>query len=367
VEPDADERSLSSRLAGLASLCEAQAPESDRLARLTEPVARGLIDAGLFRIWIPRSCGGSELSLSAALRLYEAAAAIDGSVGWSVMIGAGGGLFAAYLEPAAAREIFAPRAAVIAGSGAPDGRAERVEGGYRVSGRWRYASGAHYASTFTANCVVTRAGQPELDAAGVALIRAMAFAPATVRILPAWQVSGMRGTGSHDFEVTDTFVPERHSFSVFTDAPIERGALYRLPFTVLTELPVTAVALGLAARILREFASLARLKPPGADPVGALRYAEMQAALGLVRTGIVELASRTWERAVSGVALSAQEQAAITGACVHAVAHLRRGAAELLALAGMTAIQSDHPLARAWRDLSALAAHASISPRALID
>ena len=113
--------------------------------------------------------------------------------------------------------LFGPPGALIAGSGAPDGRAERVAGGYRVTGRWRYASGAHYASTFTANCIVTRSGAPQLDASGAPLIRAMAFPPGAVRILPSWQVSGMRGTGSHDFEVADVFVPEHHSFSVFTD------------------------------------------------------------------------------------------------------------------------------------------------------
>ena len=173
----------------------------------------------------------------------------------------------------------------------------------------------------------------------------------------------MRGTGSHDFEVADTFVPEHHSFSVFTDVPIEPGPLYRLPFTVLTELPVTAVALGIAARVLREFAALVRTKPDG--PAAAMRYAEMQAALSLARAGIFELAARTWDRTLSGAPLTPEERAAITAACVQAVACLRRGAAELLALAGMAAIRNDEPLARAGRDLSALAAHASVSPRAL--
>jgi alkylation response protein AidB-like acyl-CoA dehydrogenase len=281
------------------------------------------------------------------------------------MIGAGGGLFAAYLEPGAAQEIFGPPAAVIAGSGAPDGRAERVPGGYRVSGHWRYASGAHYASTFTANCGVMRNGVPELDGTGAPLIRAMAFPAAAVRILPGWEVSGMRGTGSYDFEVTEIFVAERHSFSVFTDAPIETGSLYRLPFTVLTELPVTAVALGIAARILREFAALARLKAGVADSIAALRYSEMQAALTLARAGIFAVASRTWSCAASGASLAEEDRSALTVSCVEAVARLRRAAAELLALAGMTAIRIDHPFARACRDLSALAAHASVSPHAL--
>src|SRR5690606_333711 len=109
---------------------------------LPDEVVNLLVRHRLFRLWIPRRYDGLELTLPDALAVYERAAQIDGSLGWAVMIGAGGGLFAAYLEESAAREIFGPASAVIAGSGAPDGRAERAAGGYRVSGRWRYASGA---------------------------------------------------------------------------------------------------------------------------------------------------------------------------------------------------------------------------------
>src|SRR5690606_5347917 len=113
------------------------------------------------------------------------------------------------------------------GSGAPEGRAEEVAGGYRICGRWRYASGAHHASVFTASCIVTRGGEPVHDADERVLIRAMAFEPAQVRIIETWDTSGLRGTGSHNFEVRDAFVPQRCSFSVF-DVPREPGPIYRL-------------------------------------------------------------------------------------------------------------------------------------------
>src|SRR5438046_2687674 len=88
---------LRKALRELAPVVTAHARESERAAQLAQPVVRGLIEHGLFRIWIPRAYGGFELELAQALQLYESAAAIDGSFGWAVMIGAGGGLFAAYL------------------------------------------------------------------------------------------------------------------------------------------------------------------------------------------------------------------------------------------------------------------------------
>src|SRR5690606_40743219 len=118
----------------LRALIGDEALYADRFAALSERVTSRLIRHRLFRLWIPRCYDVLELALCDALTIYHAAARIDGSLGWAVMIGAGGGLFAAFLEPESAREIFGPEAAVIAGSGAPDGRAERVPGGYRARG-----------------------------------------------------------------------------------------------------------------------------------------------------------------------------------------------------------------------------------------
>jgi alkylation response protein AidB-like acyl-CoA dehydrogenase len=133
-----------------------QAAETDRRFTLTGDVIAALHRLELFRLWIPGRDNGFELPLPASLEVYEAAARIDGSVGWTLMIGAGGGLFGAYLPEDVAADVFSSADALIAGSGAPQGRAEKIANGYLVSGRWRYASGALHATAFTANCVVTR-------------------------------------------------------------------------------------------------------------------------------------------------------------------------------------------------------------------
>ena len=360
------------RLDELASIFRDSGAEGDRLARLPKYIVRALVQHGLFRLWIPKRCAGFELDLPEALQIYEAAARLDGSIGWAVMIGSGGGLFAAHLDASTASSIYARPEAVVAGSGAPDGRAQRERGGYRVSGCWHYASGAHYATAFTANCLVMDGGALVYGPDGKPLVRAMAFEPAQVAILPVWDPTGMRGTGSDDFEVRDAFVPENRSFSVFTDAPREQGPLYRVPFNVLTELPVTAVALGIARHALDAFASVAHVKKvPGegallmSDPVVQVTFGAAHAAWQLAKALLDSLAHKAWDAARASRALSPADLAEITGGCVLSVAKLRRAVGELLALAGMTAIQPESELARAWRDLQALAAHGSISPRHL--
>jgi alkylation response protein AidB-like acyl-CoA dehydrogenase len=306
--------------------------------------------------------------LSDALQIYEAAASIDGSLGWAVMIGTGGGLFAAYLPLLGAQELFAPPAALVAGSGAPTGTAARVPGGYRVRGSWRFASGAHYASVFTAACSITQEGAAVLDAAGKPLVRAMSIAPAQVRILDTWDPSGMRGTGSHDFEVEAAQVPEHHTFSVLTDAPREPGPLYRLPFTVLTELPVSAVGLGVARRALREFAKLPAAGPgrAGSATVSA-RFAHAQATLEQAAATVAGLAAQAWRTVSQGGRLDATQLARITAVCCLSQEQLRQAVSDLASVAGMRAIERRSGFSQAWRDLQALGAHGSLAPQRLVE
>jgi alkylation response protein AidB-like acyl-CoA dehydrogenase len=328
-----------------------------------------LIEHRLFRLWIPRRYDGLELDLPSTLRVYEEAAAIDGSLGWAVMIGCGGGLFAARFAAETAREIFASDDAVIAGSGASDGTAERVEGGYRVTGHWRYASGAHYATTFTANCVVTE-NDRAVQQQGRPWIRAMAFPASQVRIIDAWDTTGMRATGSHDFEVREVFVPERHSFSVSDGPPSEEGALYRVPFEVLTELPVTAVGIGILRHARAAFAALVRERLAAgrafADGGGVQRVHAMAHALWLQTSAAVQAAAlQAWQAACERRALTVTERAGISAVCIQAVGAMQKLTARMIAAAGMAGLERESALARAGRDLTALAAHASVAPGGL--
>lgn len=315
-----------------------------------------LLEQRLFRLWLPEDAGGDELDLMDSLALMEAASRIDGSYGWTVMIGSGGGLFGAIIQAPTAREMLSPRQAVIAGSGAPHGRADIVDGGYRASGRWRYASGAAHATWFTANCVVHSDGVPVLDAAGAPVIRAMSFPAAEVTIHRVWDASGMRATGSEDFSVDEAFVPARRTFSVVGDPPHEGGPLYRFPFVSITQAGVTAVALGIAAHAVAAYAALNRPE----DATSHARYGEAVARLALARAGWWNVTNEAWAIVIGGDALDAARQGHVALACTHAAREAAAVVDLLHDIAGMAAVSDVTGLARCWRDVHAVTQHSSI-------
>src|SRR4051794_16995776 len=116
--------------------------------RLPDAVFNALADAGLFRLWLPRTLGGPELSPADFMTVVEAASALDGSVGWLVGNGAGMSRVGGYLPEPVAREFFSDTRAFITSSSGAIGVAQKTEGGYRVTGRWPFGSGAHHASHF---------------------------------------------------------------------------------------------------------------------------------------------------------------------------------------------------------------------------
>ena len=352
-------------LAEMAPLVAAEAERSEREARTTAPVAERIVDAGLYRLYLPRSLDAPELDVPSALEVFEAASRLDGSFGWAVTIGSGGGLFAGALEPATAAEIFGPREALIAGSGKPGGTAKPVDSGYLAGGRWNFASGAHHATFFTANCFLE--GERPADN-GEPVIRAMAFPAAEVEVVEAWDPAGMRGTGSHDFRVESSLVPLRRTFDVFGDWAFERGPLYRYPFNHHAETSFAAVALGIGRHAIDEFLALAsRPSLYTGDPLGdrrgaRVRLGEAEALVSAARAWFFEVARSTWDTVVEGGALEDEAAARVSLASIHAATSAARAATLLFEAGGSASLDAGSPLARAWRDVHALTKHVAVSP-----
>ena len=116
----------------------ARATESGR--SLPAELVAAFREEGLFSMCTPASLGGGEVPVADMIRAVEAIATADAASAWCVMIQATSGVTGAYLQPAAAAEIFGTRDAVLGGVYAPLGRASAVPGGYRVSGEWHFAS-----------------------------------------------------------------------------------------------------------------------------------------------------------------------------------------------------------------------------------
>ena len=343
-------------LRDLTPLLQAQRGAFDTLRRLPDEVFEALADAGLFRLWLPKAVGGPELSLFAFMRVVEAASALDGSVGW--LIGNGGGMSRAggYVGRAVARDWFAdPRGFVAAATGAV-GTAMPVEGGYRVSGRWPFGSGAHHASRF----MVLAA-----EAAGASTLCCY-VGREDVTIVDNWHVLGLRGTGSCDFELHDVFVPHAHVHPFLDFEPSDPGLVYRIPPLSIFPWSISAVPLGIARGAINAFVEQASRKSSGAS--APLRDREaVQSVVGraeamhrAARAGLVEAMTELVAALEIGGERLVEARAMFRVAPPHAT-ETAVGIIDMLAAsAGSASIFETCPIERAVRDVRAAARHVAL-------
>ena len=197
----------------LAPFVFSQALEGEARGRLTKETVQALINSGLMTMWVPRDFGGAELWPISSLEVIEALSQADGSTGWVLMaaglcIGTG----AAYIAPGPASNLFDNRPTIVAGHGAPLGRAEVEGDGFRLSGNWSYASGVLHAHYIHTGGIVYEGGAPRIDlATGEPEFRVFIVPVEDATLLENWDVLGLRATGSIDYSIDSAFVPEGYS------------------------------------------------------------------------------------------------------------------------------------------------------------
>ena len=251
----------------LAPDIEAAADRIESERQLPRHIVDGLYSAGLFTMLLPRSLGGAELDLPTFVRAIELLARADGSVAWCV--GQANGLcnYMAYAEPATARALYANGERTILANGPGEGNrpgaAVECEGGYRVSGRWMFASGIGHATWLLAVCQLYAPDQtPRMDAEERPAQRLMLLPKRAATLHDVWHVSGLRGTGSQSFSVLDVFVPASHVVRFAPEARQEDGPLYLFTNNGLFGPAFGSVALGLAHASLAAIVDFAAGKVP---------------------------------------------------------------------------------------------------------
>jgi indole-3-acetate monooxygenase len=240
----------------------AAATEIERRRELPEPVVAALAERGFFRLLLPRSLGGAELLPASFVPVIEEIAKADASTAWCLNQASGCSITAAYLDPAAANEIFGGSRGILAWGPGP-GTARAVDGGYRVTASWSFASGSHNATWLGCHVPVVEAdGTPRLNPNGSPAVRTMLFPKSNARMTDIWHVIGLKGTGSDRFSVEDLFVPERHTATRDDGTRREPGLLYRFSSLQLYAAGFAGVAMGIARSTLDAFVGLAHDKVP---------------------------------------------------------------------------------------------------------
>jgi alkylation response protein AidB-like acyl-CoA dehydrogenase len=354
----------------LAPVIEAYREESERERNIPRALVTALAQADLLRMYAPRSRGGLEADPVTCLRVLEELAKADGAVAWNVMNWDAGHLYGARLPEPAAREIYGrDPSVVISAALAPKGRAEVVEGGYRLSGRWPLASGCAHASWLVVGSVTLEGGQPRFRPDGAPDVQLMFVPREECEIIDTWFSVGLRGSGSNDVSVQEAFVPQKWTFT-YPDGPAyEPGPLYRGSIRDQLSVLIPGIALGIARAALDTFTELASRKVPTRTATLLRDRATVQAQLAqaeaLVRSARVfmfETTAGTWETLCAGESLSEEQQALLWLAAVHAATSCAQAVDLVYTLGGATSVYTSSPLERCFRDVHALTQHLGVSP-----
>ncbi|HEX2507675.1 MAG TPA: acyl-CoA dehydrogenase family protein [Miltoncostaeaceae bacterium] len=342
----------------LAPAIAARADEVEAGRRLPRDLLDELIAAGVFRLVRPATHGGVGADLPGAMRVFEALARADASVGWTAMIGSGSWCDLASLPRASFDELFSGAPDVItAGVFSPSGSIAVDGDGYRVTGRWSFASGCEHADWIYGNCI-------EGIVDGVPRLRIAVFSPGQVVIEDTWTVSGLCGTGSHHFHVDSVLVPAELTLNPMADPPSVDAPIVRVPPPSLFALAVAGVALGAAQGAMDDIVAVAadkvpllRSRPLGTSPTFQLELATADTELRAARALIYETAEAAWEAAVAATELTLPDRARIRAAAAWATERAADVVRAAYRAGGGGSIYAASPLQRRLRDIDALSQH----------
>lgn len=359
-------------VAELAPAIAARAAETEARRSVPPDLIDDLAAAGCFRMLRPPSHGGDGLDLVAAMRVLEELARADGSVGWTVGIAAGSWIDLAGLPRPSFDALFAAGPdVVIGGAIAPAGTADRVDGGYRVSGRWGFVSGCEHAAWLFGNCVDLGA-EPPAAGDGPPPMRLAVFPPGAVTIEDTWTVSGLCGTGSHHIVAEDILVPAEWTVPVMTAEPCIDEPVTRIPLPSPYAAMLGGVAVGIAQGALDDLLGLAADKVPlfsparlASDPLFLHDLASADARLRAARDALHADTARLWASAAAREPVRLEDRARVRASATTATATAADVVDTAYTAGGGTSLYRDSPLQRRLRDIRAVTQHFLVRPGTL--
>jgi alkylation response protein AidB-like acyl-CoA dehydrogenase len=368
--PDSPTPDIVAAAMRLAPAVRAARNDAEQTRQTPPDLAAEITKAGIYQMYLPRSMGGPETPPLTAFRVVEELSKADGSVGWCAMIATAISMSVGRLPVEVGRELAGTPADYRgAGSARPGGRAWEVPDGYRVKGRWNFASGINNARWLYCTCIMLDGDKPRLTAAGTLMLRALWVPRESVTIVDTWRVMGMRGTGSQDFTVDDVFVPARRS-CLSEAPPHETGALYNpRAWYVHLWTPSAANALGIARGAIDSLAEIAMTEATTMSasllrdrPMVQTRIAEAEAIVNAARAFVFDAVGRLWRGLCAGETPSDHAVAQGRLALVHAMHEAVRAVDKVFHAAGTNAIYERLPLERAFRDVHVAVQHAAGLP-----
>ncbi|WP_018657683.1 acyl-CoA dehydrogenase family protein [Actinomadura flavalba] len=362
----------------LADALVARQAETERRTRYAPDVHEAFTEAGLYRILVPPRYGGYGLGAHTFLRVAATIARGCPSTGWMYLFASAHALPVATLFPPEAQdELFGDGHFLCPATVAPSGTAERSDGGWTLTGSWRYASGSPYATHFLGHVLVPPPGGDADDEP----VPMMFIAPRDRwRLEDDWGGQlGLRGSGSNTVVLERAFVPDRYTLpghlsqlSVTDDAPGRslHGPGYGGGPLSFMLLELGALAVGIAYGALDAYSELMRTRttlyppivPRTEDPDYQFRYGEAAAMIHTAEAAVLH-AAREWDEACArgAAAFTRDEELRLALVAREAVRLCWRAVeSQLVPTAGSSALVDGARFARVWRDLSMLHGHGGL-------
>lgn len=355
---------IGDELTPVLDLVAERAASADETRRPDSEVIRAMADRGLLRLVVPEEYGGHGVHPAVFIDFTATLSRVHGSTAWVAMTcNEEAGITSAYLEPQSVQELYATDPnLVIAGSGVPNGRATRVDGGWSLTGRWGFVSGCTAADRWVLASIVEGSKPVEL---------CYVLVPADpAQIEDTWDTIGLRGTGSHDVVLTEQFVPDQWA-GVMQSMSLPRPTtpFYCLPSGLRFPFPKVGVAAGLARRAIDDFAELAGAKRPLHQGSDLRDRPDAQAATAqataLVSSGVAYVHDRLdalWSVVLNGDPIPAELHAEVRLSCSYAVQNCIDAVDGLASAAGSTANFRTSPLSAVQNDVRAVAGHYMVAP-----
>lgn len=364
----AERDELLARAESIRAIIEGDAEKSEADRTLAMSSVNALYDTGILNMCVPRSLGGLEADPVTQTEVYEAISEMDGAAGWCLVIGATSvGMLGGMISDGALGEVFRngriPRAS---GTVMPSGLAERVDGGYRVTGRWAFGSAIHHADWVTSGALIAKDGAPVRSASGAPQSCSVCVPVKDVIIEDNWFSSGLKGTGSSHYRIENVFVPD--DFLLGGKRPPRGGPLSQLPTYGYVAACHAGFALGVAKRAMSEITAMATGKKRKLTGVklgdrGAFHkeLGVMACKLAGARAFSLDILNRMWMAANKGERMSLVEW----GECRAAMTYVTEVAAEVTTFAYRygtgAALYQSHPLQRCLRDIYTATQHGVVS------
>jgi alkylation response protein AidB-like acyl-CoA dehydrogenase len=368
--------SLVQRARSIAPLINGESAATEAGSTISPKVIAAFRDTELFWCLVPTEFGGLDCDLVTAIEILEETTRADGSAGWSLMANCvATALPAAFCGEAAVEAMYLGKERpILAGMFGPGGKCTQVSGGYQGSGKYSFGSGCAHANWMGGGMMVTENGKPRMLPSGLPEVRICLMPADKVEFRGNWDVSGLQGTGSYDYDIPDQFIGDAFTFERSQQVQLRGGAKFAMGLAAFGCAGHAAIAMGLMRRALEEVAriTLSKKRPGGTATISESAvfrhgFSEHEAMFQASRAFVYQVFRDAEQTVLRGEALTAEQRVRFRQATtwVHNV-----GAAVVTfchTWGGSDAIRNPTALGRCTRDIYVATQHVFVDQATLVD